>query len=218
MICATMPVFPVRAFLRGAQHWGAAMDILLLALGLALGAAIGVLATDATWPVLRVEAERAFSRERFARWRSARDRWLPSRLVWAASRLLRLEVLVLHLGVLVVVTVLLALTYSQAALDLLFGALVGVVAAPWIWLHFSRDPDPDAASRNLERYRFLTIALAAVLVLYGARDLVRDWMRRTTQVGAWGLSLTLATRGGEERERIFSLGGGDGASNGGGGV
>jgi hypothetical protein len=113
--------------------------------GFTLGVAIGAIAAASTASELRSGANEWASGRR---WEVLRDpsNWKPSALLGTILSLHRLEFLVV-LSCLWIAGLVLAIFVSPSwsegasAIRYFAGSLVGAAAAPWIWLHFSRNFD-----------------------------------------------------------------------------
>lgn len=120
--------------------------------------------------------------------------------------------------------------------DFIIGSVIGVIAAPWVWLHFARrmhqpdaqppapvstdyknasditphqgqaattsdqpTPDPEISGNTVDfdRYRLLTIMLAAALLVVALLPYLGKWLNNANKIEAFGVSLTLSatTRG-----------------------
>jgi hypothetical protein len=109
------------------------------------------------------------------------------------------------------------------------GSLVGVAAAPWIWLHFSRDLTettdesspavraPDKARADAEqsdakrptsdatnRYQFLTIALGILLVVTIFGPALYDFLSRSNKVEAFGVSISSPEHASTSGNSVFA--------------
>ncbi|MGD0722947.1 MAG: hypothetical protein ABR970_18075 [Roseiarcus sp.] len=218
-------------------------------LGLLLGALLGVFVTPMRVTDLREEASRAFSRARLSKlfgrpahrgwlahlvWLAPRALWAAPRALRAAPRALRLEwiALILLLWLVVMGFWAVAAIRTPYATDpawlrdpnwvrgFLLGALVGFAAAPWIWLHFSRDISAneqadqsnakDARNAALDRYRLQTIILGVIVLFLTVGPLLTQMLRSAENVsaGAFGVSLSLAEHpGGPNQAPLLNLGG-----------
>jgi hypothetical protein len=190
------------------------MMVAPLLCGFLLGAILGVLVTDLRQHDLVDQARYAFARFRLVQ---VRDRTINTdkprsgvtQIVWAAGRVLRLEWVIL----LSVVWLLLAILWIGASSGLsvgnsdwlgnsLIGSLVGFGAAPWVWLHFSRDFLTDAQRNDadtdkiraeyLARYRLLTIILGIALLSLAAGPKLLDLLKSAEKVDLFGVSVSIS--------------------------
>lgn len=188
------------------------MTAVLVAFGLLLGAVIGVITTALTWGELRRETKGAFRpRAVVPLPRTRHRRWLR-RSMLRLRRAKRLEVLVtLVLGLLLSVAAFLVLSATvpttfqvQYSSHLVVGAIIGVLAAPWLWLHFAHEPKEAEGANTLDRYRFLTFVLLGLLVIYLTHDVIRGWLERTTSLSVAGFTLNLNSDGSERaRDSVY---------------
>jgi hypothetical protein len=179
-------------------------------LGFVIGAVFGALLTDTTIEQLHNQADLTFSS---ARWRKFRER--PN-LIFAATRLLRLEATILVIAVWALLVILIWFCKADhAERDFFVGSVIGVLAAPWMWLHFARSlrpsehtqpvksPDPSVPSQpdvatlgseDFDRYKFLTIVLGIAVLVAVLLPSLPGWLSRAEKFEALGLSVTLAGR------------------------
>jgi hypothetical protein len=197
-------------------------------IGFIIGAALGVLATDTTIVRVRKEATLAFST---ARWRMFFIRPNP---IWAVTRLLRFEAIILV--TIVWLSLILLIWFCRvphAERDFLIGSIIGVLAAPWVWLHFARSLRPDAGpsvkpppetddpatdeslesnSEDFYRYRFLTIVLGIAVLIAVLLPSIPTWLNRAQKVEALGLSITLTGPRNDQGNSVILPGTGTGTS------
>ena len=204
------------------------MELGFVLFGLVFGAAVGVLTTDATLSELRTEAARAFGRDRWRKFVDATSRPLPFRILWAITHLLRIEaILLLAVGLFVSSGLVLLLGTVTATGPLsslshvLLGAMIGFAAAPWVWLHFSRDlkkASTDTEPSTLDRYKFVTVVLAVLLVATVLVPFLPSWLGRVNKVDVLGIiSLGVTDRPTRTTGTVYSLSGeavsGNGSAN-----
>ena len=185
-------------------------------IGFAIAAVIGTIVTDFRTADLRRDLGLAFSR---SRWRSFLDgRSQPRRqwLLWGCSRLLRVEwsfILLVFWVLALLVCTLAARRWvngqwidDQPVWTFASGSALGFLAAPWIWLHFSRDLRSDDQNRSeaFERYKFLSILLGVLIGIYLAAPALMRLLPNAEKLEAWGFAITVADRGSDVRATIIT--------------
>ncbi|MCK1672060.1 hypothetical protein [Bradyrhizobium sp. 150] len=185
-------------------------------LGFLIGAAMGAVATSTTGPELRAEAVRWITE---ARWTIYFDRatWRFPAALSAVLNLLQIEVL-LALASLWLLGLLWA-TFSsptwsdQTYIRYIVGSLVGMAAAPWIWLHFSRSFDVGktdggvvSESGQLSRYRFVSFMLGAALLVAMLHPYLATWLTRTDKIEGFGVALSFVQPRNERGSNILQVG------------
>jgi hypothetical protein len=201
--------------------------------GFAIGAIAGTLATDLT-------REQLFENDQFSRTVS----------FWRWPYQQSLLFLALLWGLLVLAAVITG--HLQGTIETwrnaLTGSIIGAAAAPWIWLHFSRqfgtrgslepggrealiiarahriwleqgqptgradehyaaaqkelesaeqlatETSAKSAEQQLSRYQLASVLLGIALLATMLLPVLQDWIHRTQQIQAFGLSLTLITQ------------------------
>jgi hypothetical protein len=149
------------------------MNITAVLVGFLLGALLGALVTSARTDELAHDAAYVFAWFRVKQlWNRNKDTTLPrsciTQIIWASSRMMRLEWIIV-LGIVwlclpalwfvaagshwlvlagshflpVNMEWLLFTVDTESLRNCFIGSLVGFLAAPWVWLHFSRDFTPD---------------------------------------------------------------------------
>ena len=121
-------------------------------LGFLIGAVIGVIATDANPEQIRPAARKNGHH---------RENHLVGILFVGAIWIL-----------LVILLYFCRAASANAERDFILGSTIGVIAAPWVWLHFARSlrptqegsPPPISPDENFQRYKFLTIILGIALL------------------------------------------------------
>ena len=189
--------------------------------GLVFGAAVGVLTTEASLSDRRDETERAFRKERWLIFRNATSRSLLPRILWAMMHLLRIEaILLLTFGLLLSSALLWISVSTAAAADLLLGAMIGFAAAPWVWLHFSKDlhdVTDDSGPNALSRYKFMTVVLAVLVATAISVPYLPDLFGRIHNVQLGFASVDLFARPTSLTTAVYSLAGkpqsGNGSAN-----
>jgi hypothetical protein len=76
----------------------------------------------------------------------------------------------------------------------ILGTLVGAAAAPWIWLHFSRNLQAAGSADEglFERYRFMTYVLGAALLVAVIEPYLGKLLPRANKIEGFGVALNLA--------------------------
>ena len=175
-------------FCNAPKGWG--VSVLWFLLGLALGAAAGAL--------MHMLKGRRVLRQALAWWHSRR---LPRR--GGTSLRLLVGVVATALSLLLVV---LSVGGDRASFHLLIGMVVGLIAGPWVTLHFSS----DQCEQERDRYVFLTAVLGVVMLVYIGRPYLDRLMLDGDgfSLSVAGVSLSYGGHGaGSIGGQSFSLGG-----------
>ena len=185
-------------------------------LGFLIGAAIGAVATSTTAADLRREAGRWIRQERWSIYRNPAT-WRFPAVLSAVLRLLQIEILII-----LVFLWLLGLCWTvfrepawgdQTYISYIIGSLVGMAAAPWIWLHFMRNLDSGATggqagaeASQMPRYRFMTFMLGAAILVAILNPYLATWLKRTNKIEGFGLALSFVQPRNERGLNILQAG------------
>jgi hypothetical protein len=97
--------------------------------------------------------------------------------------------------------------------DWLYGSFIGFIAAPWVWLHFSRNlqrdgdyGDQEGLSERLQRYKFLTIMIGIAVLFFTIEPLLLSLMARANKAELWGASITLTERRSTTQSPVIQTG------------
>ena len=180
-------------------------------IGFVIAAVLGTIVTDFRTADLSRDLGLAFSRSRWEAFVAGRGQSRRQWLFWGFSRLLRAEWSV----ILLVFWLLTLLGYAlaprswvgdQPVWAFAGGSAVGFLAAPWVWLHFSRDlrGDDQGKSEALERYKFLSILLGVLIGVYVAAPALIRLLPKAEKLEAWGFAITVADRGSDVRSTVIA--------------
>ncbi|UEM12346.1 YtxH domain-containing protein [Bradyrhizobium barranii subsp. barranii] len=185
-------------------------------LGFLIGAAIGAVATSTSGPELRAEAVRWITEARWTIYLN-RPTWRFPAVLSAILNLLQVEILLILVSLWLlglVWAIFSSPTWSdQTYIRYIVGSLVGMAAAPWIWLHFSRSFDVSktdggvaSESGQLPRYRFVSFVLGAALLVAMLHPYMATWLTRTNKIEGFGVALSFVQPRNERGSQILQVG------------
>ena len=90
----------------------------------------------------------------------------------------------------------------------ILGSLVGGAAAPWIWLHFSRDLELSGGADQgpFDRYRFMTYMLGAALLVAVLQPYLEKLLPRANKIEGFGVAVNFERPRGDHAANVLQVG------------
>ncbi|MEA2821295.1 MAG: hypothetical protein QOJ86_3299 [Bradyrhizobium sp.] len=163
-----------------------------------------------------------------SRWRRAlatlKSRWPLTYLKWRwplaspewywpadALEMTKVQVLAVFVGLWIIGliwAVLLPALEDKPHVQYILGTLVGGAAAPWIWLHFSHDLELSGTSDQgrFGRYRFMTYALGAVLLVAFLEPYLGKLLPRANKIEGFGVAVNFERSRTDHASNVLQVG------------